>query len=291
MSEPPATSEHPPPGDFEGFFALETVGEDHYRKHFEVRDEWDEMFPLFGGSTLGFSVAAAAKTCDDRPLASLHMYFLRGIPYGGPVDFRVERVRDGRRVAHRQVDVIAQDKLACRLNLLFAAPEPEHAMIFGERDMRGVPDPESLRPHTEVVVEEGDEPWWDSPIDWRFDGRPWEVDRDNTAHHAGWVKPYRDIPDEPGLHEAATAFLSDALSHWPVARVLGGHDEPGSYTSLDTAIWFHRPEPWRDWRFLESECAIGHGGRGLSRRALYDREGRLLASMVQEALIPSGSAA
>lgn len=282
-------SERPPPGDFEGFFDLEVVGPDRFRKRFVARDEWDEIHPLFGGSTLGFSVAAAARTCPDRPMASLHMYFLRGIAYGGEVDFRVERVRDGRRVAHRQVDVIAQEKLACRLTLLFGEPASQHAAIFGQRDMRDLPDPESLRSHDDIVAEEGDEPWWDSPIEWRFEGRPWEVDPGHDAVHGGWVRPYRELPDAPGVHAAATAFLSDALSHWPVARLIGGHDEPGSYTSLDTAIWLHRPEPWRDWRYIESECAIGHGGRGLSRRAVYERDGRLVASMVQEALIPSGA--
>jgi len=290
MSSP--SDEHPPPGDFEGFFALETVGEDHFRKRFIARDEWDEMHPLFGGTTLGFGVCAAAQTCPDRPLASLHMYFLRGIPYGVPVDFRVERVREGRRVAHRQVDVLAgveEGKLACRLTLLFSSPAPDHRGIYGRRDMSDIPEPESLRPHTEVVLEEGNEPWWDSPIDWRFEGRPWDVDPSLPSTHGGWVKPFRPLPDDFGVHAAATAFLSDALSHWPVARVLGGHDEPGSYTSLDTAVWIHRPEPWHDWRYIESTCEVGHGGRGLSRRMLYDRSGTLIASMVQEALIPSGA--
>lgn len=290
MPTPPTPPpERPPPGDFDGFFALEAAGEDRFRKHFVPRDEWDEVHPLFGGSTLGFAVRAASLTCPERPLASLHMYFLRGIPYGVPVDFVVERVREGRRVAHRQVDVIAQSKLACRVSLLFAEPEPDHAALYGRRDMRDVPEPESLRPYTEIFAEEeDDEPWWDSPLDWRFEGRPWEVDADASERHGGWVRPFRTLPDEPGVHAAAVAFLSDALSHWPVARVVGGQDDPSSYTSLDTAIWLHRPEPWRDWRYIESECAIGHGGRGLSRRALYDRDGRLLVSMVQEALIPSG---
>lgn len=287
MSDP-ASTERPPPGDFEGFFALETVGEDHFRKRFVARDEADEMHSLFGGSTLGFSVAAAAQTCPERPLASLHMYFLRGIPYGTPVDFRVERVREGRRVAHRQVDVIAGDKLAARLTLLFSAAAPDPGGIYGARDMSGVTPPESLRSHNDVVAEEGEDVWWDSPIEWRFEGRPWEVDGSAAATHAGWVRPYREIPDEPGIHAAAVAFLSDALSHWPVVRKYGEHEGLGSYTSLDTAIWFHHPEPWDDWRLIESTCEIGHGGRALSRRALYDRDGRLLASMAQESLIPLG---
>ena len=278
----------PPPGDFHAFFELERLDEDRFRAHFEAPpDDWEELHPLFGGSILGFAATAGAETCPDRPLASLHMYFLRGIPYGVPVDFVVERVRDGRRVAHRQVDVVAQEKLACRISLLYAGGDDGHRDLHGARDMQAVPAPESLRNHNEVILEEGIEPWWDSPIEWRFEGRPWDVSPDGASLHGGWVRPCRTIPDLPGRHAAATVFLSDALSHWPVARVLGGQHEPGQYTSLDTAVWLHRDEPWRDWRYIESDCDIGHRGRGFSRRSLYDRDGQLLATMVQEALIPS----
>lgn len=274
------------PGDFHGFFALEAVAEDHFRAHFEIRDEWDEQGALFGGSILGFAAAASASTCPDRPLASLHMYFLRGIPYGESVDFVVERVRDGRRAAHRQVDVMARGRLACRIVLLYAAGDPTHPDLFGRRDMSDLADPDSLPVYNDVLRAEGVEPWWDSPIEWRFEGRPWEVSKEGEALHGGWVRPFRAIPDLPGRHAAATVFLSDALSHWPVARVMGGQLEPGLYTSLDTAVWMHRDEAWRDWRYIESDCEIGHGGRGFSRRCLYARDGRLLATMVQEALIP-----
>jgi len=280
------STDTPPPGDFHGFFELERVGDDRYRAHFPVRDEWDLASSLFGGSILGFATAAAAETCPDRPLASLHMYFLRGVPYGESVDFVVERVRDGRRVAHRQVDVVAQDRLASRIVLLYAAGEPGQPELFGRRDMSGLAAPESLPAYNDVVSSEGEEPWWDSPIEWRFEGRPWEASVDGESRHGGWVRPFLALPDRPGRHAAATVFLSDALSHWPVARLLGGRNDPGSYTSLDTAVWLHRDEPWTDWRYIESECDVGHGGRGFSRRCLYARDGRLLATMVQEALIP-----
>jgi len=279
----------PPPGDFHAFFELESIGEDRFLAHFEVRDEWDEVAPLFGGSVLGFAVAAAAETCRDRPLASLHMYFLRGIAYGEPVEFVVERVRDGRRAAHRQVDVFARGKLSSRVALLFSAGDPGHRDLLGVRDLSGLPEPESLPLYADVLRADGEEPWWDSPVEWRFEGRPWEPSLSGESRHGGWVRPYRTIPDRPGRHAAATVFLSDALSHWPVRRLLGGRSEPGDYTSLDTAVWLHRDEPWTDWRYIESECAIGHGGRATSRRSLYARDGRLLATMVQEALIPSGA--
>ena len=68
--------------------------------------------------------------------------------------------------------------------------------------------------------------------------------------------------------------------------MLGNYYEPVGFSSLDTGLWFHRDEPWRDWRLLVSCCDIGTAGRAFMRRQLYAADGRLIVSMIQEALIP-----
>ncbi len=62
-----------------------------------------------------------------------------------------------------------------------------------------------------------------------------------------------------------------------------------NYTSLDQVVWLHRNLWWDDWWLLTSESDIGHAGRALTRRLLYTRDGRLVASMAQEQLIPGGA--
>ena len=56
--------------------------------------------------------------------------------------------------------------------------------------------------------------------------------------------------------------------------------------SLDHGMWFHR-ENFRvdDWVFYKTDGYWTGKGRGLARGALYDRNGQLLASTAQEALL------
>jgi acyl-CoA thioesterase-2 len=73
-----------------------------------------------------------------------------------------------------------------------------------------------------------------------------------------------------------------------VARWLGGSTEGQLYTSLDQSLWLHRDLPWNDWWHLTTEGVVAHGGRALTRRSLHSRDGRLVATMAQEQLIPPG---
>jgi acyl-CoA thioesterase-2 len=49
-------------------------------------------------------------------------------------------------------------------------------------------------------------------------------------------------------------------------------------------MWFHRPFRADEWFLYDQESPIATGGRGLARGRIYDQEGRLLVSVVQEGL-------
>ncbi|WP_268249559.1 acyl-CoA thioesterase [Streptomyces bluensis] len=49
-------------------------------------------------------------------------------------------------------------------------------------------------------------------------------------------------------------------------------------------MWFHRPFRADEWFLYDQESPIAVGGRGLARGRIYDLEGRLLVSVVQEGL-------
>jgi acyl-CoA thioesterase II len=55
--------------------------------------------------------------------------------------------------------------------------------------------------------------------------------------------------------------------------------------SLDHAMWFHRVPRLEEWLLLEVDSPCAAGGRGLLRAQIYDRQLKLVASLVQEALI------
>jgi acyl-CoA thioesterase-2 len=267
----------------EEIFVVEATGEDRFRASLDG----------FGGVTIGCATVAASRTCADRPLSSFHTYFLRPVPTDQPVDLVVERMRDGRRFAHRRVQIRSDDKLCGELVASFAAPG-EGADFGDARIDPGIPMPEDLPTEEQVLLAEGfsvDEPGpLLGPLEWRFvGGVPWRaIEADEPSRYDAWVRPRFPIPEERALHQGAMAFLSDYHSHMSVARRLALEGPPIGFSSLDQALWLHRDLPWDDWRLITTECDVGHGGRALSRRMLFARDGRLVASMAQEQLIPKG---
>src|ERR1700710_3080723 len=61
-------------------------------------------FRVFGGQVVAQALVAASRTVpDSRPPHSLHAYFLLGGDPNAPIDYAVERIRDGRSFATRRV--------------------------------------------------------------------------------------------------------------------------------------------------------------------------------------------
>ena len=77
--------------------------------------------------------------------------------------------------------------------------------------------------------------------------------------------------------------------HWAPEWRMGCNFAYDRFTSLDHALWVHRFIPWDDWWLLKAYSQVSSGGRALSRRELYTRDGVLLASAAQEALIASAT--
>jgi acyl-CoA thioesterase-2 len=261
-------------------FAIEPAGENAYRARLGG----------FGGETLGCATLAAARSCEGRALHSLHTYFFRPVPADRPIELRVQRIREGRRFAHRRVGVWIDGLLLCELVASFAAPAG--GIDYQEAGADPAPPPETLPSEEEVGRQEGWQPGEPGPLfgplEWRWiDGLPWRSDaRQVPSGYRAWVRPRFPLAADHALHAAALAFRSDYHSHMSVARKLGAHFEPFGYTSLDQALWLHRDLFWDDWWLLATESDVAHAGRAWTRRRLHSRDGRLVASMAQEQLIP-----
>jgi len=260
---------------------IEATGEDRYVARGDS----------FGAVTLGCAVLAAARS-TERTLHSLHAYFLRGVMDERPIELGVERLRDGRRFSHRRVQVRAEGQLACELLASFATPgaglEAQDVTLAAS-----TPAPELLPSEAEIAAQAGwtaDAPGpLGGPLEWRWlDGAPWRVSAPAaSSRYRAWVRPRFPLPAERAWQAAALAFLADYHSHMSVARWLGSFAEPQHYTSLDQSLWLHRDLPWDDWWHLTTEGVVAHAGRALTRRALHARDGRLVATMAQEQLIPA----
>ena len=112
-------------------------------------------------------------------------------------------------------------------------------------------------------------------------------------HEAGaleqnvWLRAIGPLPGDPAIHRAVLAFLSDMTL---LDAVLGAHghsvfDIGLQVASLDHALWFHRPFRADDWLLYAQDSPTSCGARGFARGLLFTRDGRLVASVVQEGLI------
>jgi acyl-CoA thioesterase-2 len=59
--------------------------------------------------------------------------------------------------------------------------------------------------------------------------------------------------------------------------------------SIDHALWFHREGRVDDWLLYAMDSPSARGARGFARGLIFDRAGRLIASVAQEGLMRRSS--
>ena len=247
-------------------------------------DVFEARFPYsFGGLTLAAATLLAGRSCPDKRFRSSHLWFLRGTPIDSPFRIEIERMRDGRLLSHRRVQMIAGDKLLCEMTASFTAPG-QGADVLAARPDPDIPLPEDLPTAQETAAAEGWD-WDDSEheYEWRFVGRPYVSSQMKISKWYAWCRPVRPFVDEDATHAAAFAFMSDNHSDWAAGLMIENFRHE-NFISLDNAIWAHRPIDWTNWYLCSSVCDIGVNGAMYTRRQVFDRAGDLVASIAQEAI-------
>ncbi|GHG48799.1 acyl-CoA thioesterase [Streptomyces griseocarneus] len=261
---------------------------------FRGRSPDESLQRVFGGQVAGQALVAAGRTTDgDRPVHSLHAYFLRPGRPGVPIVYQVERVRDGRSFTTRRVVAVQEGRTIFNLTASFHRSEPgfEHQV-----PMPDVPEPEKLpRLADEIRDRLGELPQALERMERRmtFDIRyvdrlrwtPEEL-REAEPRSAVWMRAVGPLGEDPLVHTCAITYASDMTLldavRLPVEPLWGprGFD----MASLDHAMWFHRTFRADEWFLYQQESPIATGARGLARGLIFDRAGRLLASVMQEGL-------
>ncbi len=247
---------------------------------------------VFGGQVAGQALVAAGRTVPaDRPVHSLHAYFIRPGDPTVPLVYTVDRVRDGRSFTTRRVSAIQHGKTIFTLSASFQRPEPgpEHA-----NPMPDVPPPQTLERTTDRlrrVLGEVHDQLLEQPIDLRSVG-PLSVEaaRDpslRTTRNLIWLRVDGELPDDPLLHVCLMTYASDMTL---LDSVLTGHglswvDGRTSGASLDHAMWFHRPFRADRWLLYVQDSPVARGARGLAHGEVYTAAGELVVSVMQEGLI------
>ncbi len=250
---------------------------------------------IFGGQVLAQSLVAAAKTVEpDRPVHSLHAYFLRPGDPGVPIEFAVDRLRDGRSFTARRTHAL-QNGLPI-LSMIASFQTPSEG-IDHQLQMPDVPDPESL-PGLDELYERGRKDSDDDaalrrmlhsrPVDLRPVETPVSLrPAPEDSVQAVWMRASGPMPAQTLPHTALLAFASD---YTLLGSALRRHDltwttEGMKTASLDHAMWFHRPVRMDDWVLYVQGSPSASGARGLGLGWMFSRDGRLVASTAQEGMI------
>jgi acyl-CoA thioesterase-2 len=259
---------------------------------FRGRSPEEQVQRVFGGQVAGQALVAAGRTVPaDRPVHSLHAYFIRPGDPAVPLVYTVDRVRDGRSFTTRRVSAIQHGRAIFTLSASFHRDEP--GPVHSD-PMPEVPPPDEI-PKTIDRLEKlfGTLPaqFRESPIDLRSVGPlTFEAERDpslRTTRNLVWLRVEGELPDDPLLHVCLMTYASDLTL---LDSVLLGHglswaDGKTSGASLDHAMWFHRPFRADRWLLYAQESPVAAGGRGLARGEVFTADGDLVVSVVQEGLI------
>ena len=263
---------------------------------FRGRSPDETVQRVFGGQVAGQALVAAGRTVpEDRPVHSLHAYFIRPGDPSVPLVYTVDRVRDGRSFTTRRVTAIQHGKPIFTLSASFHRPEPgiEHAT-----PMPAVRPPGDLRSNAERFVEASGVPLPEhlraSPIELRSVGPTGvELSLDPSLRAADdhsnlvWVRVTERLPDDPLLHVCLMTYISDLtlIETALLEHGLSLIDGRTSGASLDHAMWFHRPFRADQWLLYAQDSPVAAGGRVLARGQVFTAEGDLVVSVVQEGLI------
>jgi acyl-CoA thioesterase-2 len=251
---------------------------------------------VFGGQVAGQALVAAGRTVpEDRPVHSLHAYFIRPGDPAVPIVYTVDRVRDGRSFTTRRVTAIQHGRVIFTLSASFQHPEPgpEHAVA-----MPDVPPPEEVERTADRMARlfgELSPAVRESPIDLRSVG-PMSVEaaRDPALRSHGnliWLRLDGKLPDDPLLHVCLMTYASDLtlLDSVLIGHGLSWMDGRTAGASLDHAMWFHRPFRADQWLLYAQESPAASGARGLAHGQVFTAEGQLVVSVMQEGLIRTAS--
>jgi acyl-CoA thioesterase-2 len=252
---------------------------------------------VYGGQVIGQALVAAARTVEQGAPHSLHAYFLRPGDMALPIVYEVDRIRDGRSFIARRVQALQHG--APILSLIASFQKPERGADEHQAPMPDVPPPERLELQHALRKK-----WADETPDLPQRAResltrelaiefkpvhPWnplKPEKRPPQQHV-WFRAAGKLPDAQLLHRCVLAYASDfnllSTALIPHAR---SYLHPGMVVaSIDHALWFHRDVRVDDWLLYAMDSPSVQDSRGFSRGLIFQRDGRLVASVAQENLM------
>lgn len=269
---------------------LETIEEGIYRGQSQ-----DLGFGnVFGGQVMGQSLSAAKETVPaDRKVHSFHSYFLRPGDVKKPIVYEVEKIRDGGSITTRRIRAIQNGKPIFYMTASFQIERDG----YDHQDMMpDVPPPEELTSELDHILAHRDELpehirakfVCETPIETRPVRylNPLNEEKIEPVRYV-WFKANGIMPDDARIHKYLLAYASD-FYFLPTALQPHGKGlmSPNmQVVTIDHSMWFHRDFRMDDWLLYAVDSSTASGSRGLVRGRFFTRDGKMVATSVQEGLI------
>lgn len=250
---------------------------------------------LYGGHVFAQALSAAQRTVPrERHVHSVHGAFLLTGEVTRPVLYEVDRIRDGGSFTTRRVVALQGGKAIFHLSASFQTLEdglehqdplpeaPPPLSVPTQEEVLG-PYLDKFPPHlrTEAFGARAFELRADEPIEDPFHPTP------RPAKRNVWLRTRGKLPDDPALHAALLAYISD---YYFLGTSLLPHGETWmsramQVASLDHTLWYHADLRVDDWLLYSMESPRASRGRGLVRGRVFAPDGTLVATSAQEGLI------
>jgi len=249
---------------------------------------------VYGGQVIGQALSAAHYTVEpDRAVHSFHSYFLYPGQLDKPIIYDVENLRDGRSFSTRRVKAIQNGRPIFYLTASYhgEAPGFEH-----QNTMPQVPGPENLASETELAagianllpeklknIVCSEKPIETRPV---VVVNPMQPEKVEPKQYL-WIKANGAMPDNHLIHQYLLGYASDwgflitALHPHGVSLMTPKFQ----VATIDHSIWYHRPFKMDDWLLYAIESPTANNSRGLVRGEIFDRQGNLVASAIQEGVM------
>ena len=270
--------------------SLEKKGENTFEGQ-NFQTSWGRVF---GGQVLAQSLNAAYQTVPaDRFAHSLHGYFILGGNLDLPITYEVDIIRNGKSFTTRRVVAFQEGRAIFNMSASFQLEQNGVAHQFSMPNF--IPPEKLLSDLEQLEVQNTDPKAYDrfkkiKPEVIEF--RPVEKltlrdDVDAPAESNYWFRSKEATPFGLALQHQLLAYISDygllRTATLPHKKELS--KSPTFYTSLDHALWFHRPFSLENWLLYAMDSPSASNSRGFSRGSIFDRDGLLVASTAQEGLI------
>ncbi|MCT2399008.1 acyl-CoA thioesterase [Novosphingobium mangrovi (ex Huang et al. 2023)] len=245
---------------------------------------------VFGGLVVAQALSAAARSIgESRHAHSLHAYFLRAGDTTRPIIYRVLPDFDGSSFANRRV--VAMQDAKPILNLAASFHRHEEGFAHAAAMPKLLP-PEECPDFTGTLAAAGTAvPPTILERLAAFDMRPGPpaprgFDGAGMPSQFLWFRLKKPMEADPAMQRVVLAYASDfaLVTTAVIPHPVEFFSPRLQVASLDHAVWFHATPPVDDWLLYTMDSPWSGHARGFARGTIFDRTGRLVASVAQEGL-------